>query len=98
MVGLTLLISEAADLLALLDLGARRTCGGSFPKSENRLVSTSSWKMTKQMNMVGPCDAVTMMKTHWKIWAMAGGPAMSRAISQGRQTVVAMDMMAFISR
>ena len=62
-----LLISEAADLVDLLDFAGRSACGGSLPTSENRLVRTSSWKMTKQMNMVGPCMEVTIMKIHWKI-------------------------------
>ena len=94
-VGLTLLTSEAADLADLEVLGGMRMAGGCFPIRPNTFVRTSSWKMTKQTNMVGPCRAVTMMKHHWK--KPAALPTAKRMTSQGRPTVVAMESRAFTS-
>ena len=65
LVGLTEDTSEAAALLDL-DLGANNTAGGCFPASWNRLVSTSSWKITKHTNITGPWIPVKIMKSNWK--------------------------------
>ena len=94
LVGLTEDTSEAAALLDL-DLGANNTAGGCFPASSNRLVSTSSWKITKHTNITGPWIPVKIMKSHWK--SCATGFIISGEINQGTPTVKDMESNAFIS-